>query len=89
MSLTKSFPLLCALFLTNACVQDGTTPECGGGGTAALAAEGCATPIGGSCLSESEFKKGRPSEREVDGETVTVAEDWESYQEARPECDFD
>jgi hypothetical protein len=47
----------------------------------------CLTPIGGSCLSEEQFKKGRPSEREDDrGRTVTIEEDWASYQELRPHC---
>jgi hypothetical protein len=78
-----------ALLLLTSCVQEGHTPECGSGGAGAEDSEGCFTPIGGSCLTESEFKADRPPEREVGSRTVTVDEDWATSQDERPHCDFE
>lgn len=80
--------LLAAALLLTSCVQEGHTPICGNGGAGSEESEGCFTPIGGSCLSEAEFKGDRPVEREDGDRTVTVEDDWISYQEVRPQCDF-
>lgn len=54
-----------------------------------MSGEGCATPVGGSCLDEDAFKKGRPTEREDGERTVTLEDDWVSYQATRPTCEFE
>jgi hypothetical protein len=79
---------LLSLGALSGCVQEGHSPECEGLGGSALIEDGCVTPVGGSCLDEEDFKKGRPKSREDGSRTVTIADDWVSYQEARPLCDF-
>ena len=88
-TVVQPFALTAVLLLLSSCVQEGYTPECGNGGAGAEDSEGCYTPVGGSCLTEEEFKADRPSSREVGNKTVTVDEDWAAYQQERPHCDFD
>lgn len=86
--------LLLAPFCLISCVQEGHSADCkfsdmGGAANVRdpLEEEGCLTPIGGACLSEEEFKLGRPAKREDDrGDEFTVEEDWIAYQCERPLC---
>ncbi len=73
------------------CVQEGHSADCefepGGASAQMLADEGCLTPVGGSCLSEDEFKASRPAKREdSSGDEISVDDDWIAYQCARPLC---
>lgn len=77
---------LLALWLSG-CVQEGHSADCEFDDRGELEDEGCLTPIGGSCLTESDFKASRPARRDDDdGDDVTVEEDWLAYQCARPLC---
>jgi hypothetical protein len=89
LSSLKSSALLALALFVGGCVEDGSTPECGLGGSGNLVSDGCATPVGGSCLDEAAFKKGRPAEREDGERTVTLEDDWVSYQATRPSCEFE
>ncbi len=69
------------------CIEEGHSADCSAGGRGNLEDEGCVTPIGGSCLTEEEFKAGRPGKRETSsGREITVDEDWDAYQCERPQC---
>ena len=88
MKLSSAFPsIACLVALLSGCVPEGQSPDCGAGGRGHLEEVGCMTPVGGSCLTEEQFKQGRPGEREDErGRTVTLEEDWAQYQALRPHC---